>query len=104
MPSPAWTAPPATNRNASGIGAEALPEVGAVQITPRCHLVAFTPNQSQRLQPVDRELVVQRAAVDDLTQRRNQVLLALQPEQVVAEMIAERPGVVLGLSEQFVDA
>src|SRR5688572_20887722 len=102
MPPPAWTAPPATNWNGSAIGAEALSEVGAVEIAPRRHLVAVTPHQPQRLQAVDRELVAQRPPVHDLPQRRDQVLFPLQAQQVVAQVIAERSGVVLRVGKEVV--
>src|ERR1041384_4598794 len=104
MPPPAWTAPPATNMNASGMASEAFAEICAVQFASRRDFVTLAPDEAQCLQPVDRELVGQRATFDDVPDRRNQVGFPLEPQQVIAQMVTERPTVVLGAGEELVDA
>src|SRR5688572_29313306 len=104
MPPPAWTAPPATNMNVSGMAAEAFAEIAAVQFAARGNFVAFAPDQAQGLQPVDREFVGQRATLDDLPDGRNQIRLPLQPQQVIAQVVAERTAVVPGGVKELLDA
>src|SRR5262245_60824953 len=104
MPPPAWTAPPATNTNASGMASETLAEIPAVQLAPRHDFVAFPTNEAQRLQPVDRELAGKPTAIDNLTNRGNQIRLPLEPQQVITQVIAERTTVVGGARKELVDA
>ena len=40
------------------------------------------------------QLVGPSPALDRLTERRDELRLPLQPQQVVAQMIAERPGII----------
>ena len=54
-------------------------------------------------EPLDQQLVAGAAPLDRLPQRRDQLGLALQAQQVVAQVVAERAGVFGGVREQIVD-
>ena len=59
-------------------------------------LVAFAPHQPRCFQAVDQQFVAAAVTIDRVAERRDELRFALQPEQVVAQMIAEGAGVLGG--------
>src|SRR5262245_9117297 len=90
--------------NASEASLEALTEVPRVQLAPRHHMVRLAPDEACRLKAIVEEHGTGTAMLNGVAQRRDQLRLPLQPQQVVTQVVAEWAGVVDRVRKQIVHA
>src|SRR6186997_2297779 len=103
MPPPAWTVPPATNATGSALLMKPLAEVACVELAAGDDLIPLAADEARRLEAMDQQFVAAAAPFDHLPQGSDQLGLALQAKQVIAQMVAERPGVLARFVEQLVE-
>src|SRR6187200_2757247 len=101
MPPPAWTVPPATNAAASALFMKPLAEVARIQVAADDDMLALATDEACRLEPMDEQFVADPALLDHVSQRGDELRLALQAKQVVAQVVAEGAGVLARRVEEL---